>query len=97
MSIRRMDPVSAPPREDVASPTGRIALLDQFRGYTVAGMLLVNFLGGFAVVPVNLWTMSQRTGSIVYLTFASGLSLLVYATDVPPGGPVPQDTPVMSC
>ena len=29
--------------------------------------------------PVNLWTMSQRTGSISYLTFASGLSLLVYA------------------
>jgi predicted acyltransferase len=26
---------------------GRIASLDQFRGYTVAGMLLVNFIGGF--------------------------------------------------
>src|SRR3954471_8989143 len=25
----------------------RIASLDQFRGYTVAGMLLVNFIGGF--------------------------------------------------
>src|SRR5262249_38081217 len=32
--------------------------------------------------PVNLWTMSQRTGSISYLTFASGLSLLVYVTFV---------------
>src|SRR3954469_25756158 len=30
---------------------GRIASLDQFRGYTVAGMLLVNFLGGFRAVP----------------------------------------------
>ena len=30
---------------------GRIASLDQFRGYTVAGMLLVNFLGGFQAVP----------------------------------------------
>ena len=54
MSMRRMNPVSAPPLEGVASPTGRIASLDQFRGYTVAGMLLVNFLGGFAVVPAIL-------------------------------------------
>ncbi len=29
----------------------RIASLDQFRGYTVVGMLLVNFIGGFHVVP----------------------------------------------
>ncbi len=28
--------------------------LDQFRGYTVAGMFVVNFLGGFAVVPAVL-------------------------------------------
>lgn len=32
----------------------RLASLDQFRGYTVAGMLLVNFLGSFAVVPAVL-------------------------------------------
>ncbi len=30
--------------------TARIASLDQFRGYTVAGMFLVNFIGGFAAV-----------------------------------------------
>src|SRR5204862_3047590 len=35
-------------------PRRRIASLDQFRGYTVAGMLLVNFLGGYAVVPAIL-------------------------------------------
>ncbi|MGE3818081.1 MAG: hypothetical protein AB7I30_01480 [Isosphaeraceae bacterium] len=35
-------------------PSSRIASLDEFRGYTVAGMLLVNFLGGFAVVPALL-------------------------------------------
>jgi predicted acyltransferase len=35
----------------VPSSSGRIASLDQFRGYTVAGMLLVNFVGGYAVVP----------------------------------------------
>ncbi|MBY0374472.1 MAG: hypothetical protein K2Q23_10790, partial [Bryobacteraceae bacterium] len=29
---------------------GRILSMDQFRGYTVAGMFLVNFLGGFAAV-----------------------------------------------
>jgi predicted acyltransferase len=32
----------------------RIVSLDQFRGYTVAGMLLVNFLGGYRVVPAIL-------------------------------------------
>jgi predicted acyltransferase len=31
--------------------TSRIASLDQFRGYTVAGMFLVNFLGSFAACP----------------------------------------------
>ncbi len=33
---------------------GRIASLDQFRGYTVAGMLLVNFLSGYREVPAIL-------------------------------------------
>lgn len=32
----------------------RIASLDQFRGYTVLGMFVVNFLGSFAVVPAIL-------------------------------------------
>lgn len=32
--------------------TNRIASLDQFRGYTVAGMFLVNFIGGFAATPI---------------------------------------------
>ena len=31
----------------------RIASLDQFRGYTVAGMFLVNFIGGFAVIKAD--------------------------------------------
>ncbi len=34
--------------------TTRIASLDQFRGYTVAGMFLVNFLGAFAATPLLL-------------------------------------------
>ena len=33
------------------APVCWIVSLDQFRGYTVAGMLLVNFVGGYAVVP----------------------------------------------
>jgi predicted acyltransferase len=32
----------------------RLVSLDQFRGYTVAGMFVVNFLGGFAVTPALL-------------------------------------------
>jgi hypothetical protein len=44
-------------------------------------------LGGFPAAPpfvppegpVTLWTMSQRTGSVSYLTFSTGFSLLVYA------------------
>lgn len=35
-------------------PSSRIVSLDQFRGYTVAGMFLVNFLGGYAACPVIL-------------------------------------------
>ena len=29
--------------------------------------------------PVNLWTMSQRAGSVSYLTFGAGLALALYA------------------
>lgn len=36
------------------SSPARIVSLDQFRGYTVAGMFVVNFLGGFAVTPALL-------------------------------------------
>ena len=31
--------------------TARITSLDQFRGYTVLGMCVVNFLGDFAAIP----------------------------------------------
>jgi predicted acyltransferase len=33
---------------------GRIESLDQFRGYTVAGMFFVNYAGGFAAIPAVL-------------------------------------------
>ena len=29
--------------------------------------------------PVNVWTMSQRSGSVTYLTFGAGFGLAVYA------------------
>ncbi len=35
----------------VPAPKPRLASLDQFRGYTVAGMFLVNFLSGFVAAP----------------------------------------------
>lgn len=42
------------------SPTaGRVVSLDQFRGYTVAGMVLVNFLGGYTSVPA--WLKHHNT------------------------------------
>jgi predicted acyltransferase len=34
--------------------TGRIVSMDQFRGYTVAGMFVVNFVGGLAAMPAVL-------------------------------------------
>ncbi|MCP4782294.1 MAG: DUF1624 domain-containing protein [Fuerstiella sp.] len=34
-----------------SSASHRLNSLDQFRGYTVVGMFLVNFVGGFAVTP----------------------------------------------
>jgi predicted acyltransferase len=42
--------------QDQATPatSRRIVSLDQFRGYTVVGMLLVNFLGGYQAVPAIL-------------------------------------------
>src|SRR5262245_43923508 len=38
----------------MAADAGRIGSMDQFRGYTVAGMLVVNFLGGLEAVPAVL-------------------------------------------
>ena len=50
---------------------------------------LLSCLGGSHAAPpfvepaegtsVNLWTMSQRTGSVSYQTFGAGFSLAVYA------------------
>lgn len=37
---------------------------------------------GVSVAGIDLWTMSQKTGSLSYQTFAAGLSLVVYAAFV---------------
>ncbi len=39
---------------NATDPAPRLASLDQFRGYTVLGMLLVNFVGSFALVRSEL-------------------------------------------
>ena len=44
-----------------ASPAQRrLISLDQFRGYTVAGMFLVNFLGSYAACPAS-WNTRMIT------------------------------------
>ena len=45
------DPPGPPPLPDRASASDRLSSLDQFRGYTVLGMFLVNFVSGYREVP----------------------------------------------
>lgn len=54
MSVVTAAPPTAAPVTPRAGASPRIASLDQFRGYTVAGMLLVNFLSGYAATPAVL-------------------------------------------
>jgi len=52
-------------------------------GYLITGLDgaldLPPFVQPAEGTTVNMWTMSQRTGSVSYLTFATGFSLAVYA------------------
>jgi predicted acyltransferase len=62
-----------------AAPSERLQSLDQFRGYTVAGMFLVNFLGGFVVCP-QIWKHSHDYCSYAdtimpQFLFAAGFAL----------------------
>ena len=59
--------------------TGRLLSLDQFRGYTVVGMLFVNFAGGFAAIhPIfkhhNTWCSYADT-IMPQFFFAVGFAL----------------------
>jgi len=67
--------VGSPPQ---AVNPGRIVSMDQFRGYTVAGMFVVNFLGGFvAIHPVlkhNNTYFSYADSIMPSFMFACGFS-----------------------
>ena len=56
----------------------RIASLDQFRGYTVLGMFLVNFVGGFAAIhPIlkhNHTYVSYADTIMPHFFFAAGFA-----------------------
>ncbi len=67
------------------------SLLAKLAGWSVVLMVVgygLSCLGGYIAPPpflppapshvVDLWTMSQRTGSISYLTFSAGFSLAVF-------------------
>jgi predicted acyltransferase len=66
-------------------------LIPTFAGWSLLLMVLgymLSCLGGYRATPpflpppashvVDIWTMSQRTGSVAYLTYAAGVSLAVY-------------------
>src|SRR5262245_66122329 len=72
-----MTPDSRSPRSD--PPAGsRIASMDQFRGYTVAGMFVVNFLGNLtAIHPIlkhNNTYFSYAESIMPSFLFACGYS-----------------------
>ncbi|RYD28820.1 MAG: DUF1624 domain-containing protein, partial [Verrucomicrobiaceae bacterium] len=57
----------------------RLKSLDQFRGYTVAAMFAVNFLGGYAATPAllrhhNTWCSFADTVMPQFF-FAAGMAL----------------------
>src|SRR5271170_2891525 len=45
------DPGRIPSMSSVPGSSARIVSMDQFRGYTVAGMFVVNFVGGLSAFP----------------------------------------------
>src|SRR3954453_23925609 len=88
--IQEPSPPHAPPG---TSGPGRAASMDQFRGYTVAGMFLVNFLGGYtaihAVLKHNNNYFSYADSIMPSFLFACGfsyrLSVLKRLAQVGPG------------
>lgn len=57
-----------------AAPPARIDLLDQLRGYAIAGMILVNFLGDFEVMP---WTLKHHREGMSYADTIAPLFVFV--------------------
>jgi hypothetical protein len=74
------------------SPVGLAVRLFAWAGVLIAAGYGMSCLGPVIPPPpfvspekgtqVSMWTMSQRTGSVSYLTFAAGFSLMVYAVFV---------------
>ncbi|MFM9061654.1 MAG: hypothetical protein ACKOOI_01265, partial [Pirellula sp.] len=59
--------------------SGRLTSLDQFRGYTVFGMLVVNYFGGYVACP-QVWKhthdyLSYADTIMPQFLFAVGFSL----------------------
>jgi hypothetical protein len=50
------------------APSERIVSMDQFRGYRVAGMVLVKFIDVFAVIPPGY---AARASSVIASPFVS--------------------------
>lgn len=61
-------------QEQIEVSGSRIASLDQFRGYTIAGMILVNYLGQFGVMPE---TFRHHADSFSYADTIAPLFLFV--------------------
>lgn len=59
-----MEPSTGPAAEKPRP--SRISSMDQFRGYTVAGMFLVNFVGGLAAFPEVL----KHHNGLPYFSYA---------------------------
>ncbi len=74
---------------DAVAKEGRAAV-GRLLGWSAVLMVVgyaISCIGEFPAAPpftppaskVNIWTMSQRSGSLSYLTFSAGFSLAVYA------------------
>lgn len=70
--------MSLAPAAPAPSSSPRITSMDQFRGYTVAGMFLVNFVGGLAAFPAavkhNNYYFSYADTIMPSFLFAAGFS-----------------------
>ncbi|AMV37214.1 heparan-alpha-glucosaminide N-acetyltransferase domain-containing protein [Planctomyces sp. SH-PL62] len=58
---------------------GAVMMLAGYGLSSMAGLAPPPFTPPAEGYVVDLWTMSQRTGSVSYMTFAAGFSLVVYA------------------
>ena len=64
---------------DIAPPAKRLLSLDAFRGFAIFGMILVNYLGYFEVIPLTFkhprYGMTFANAIAPYFVFAVGMGL----------------------